>query len=99
MTTYQVVYWRAIPSQVKARQGAVRVSKPLSNRFQEAIDEAAMQAGMIGSDDYLAEWRTSEARERQGDPGTVAAAVAVELEAEYANEHLTALIKNWGREP
>ncbi len=99
MTTYQIVYWRAIPAQVKARQGDVRVSKALTNRFQEAIDEAAMQAGMIGTDDYLAEWRTSDAHEREGDPATVAAAVIGELEAEYTDEHLTALIKNWGREP
>ncbi len=99
MTTYQIVYWRAIPAQVKARQGDVRVSKALTNRFQEAIDEAAMQAGMIGTDDYLAEWRTSDAQEREGEPGTVAAAVAAGLEAEYTDEHLKALASNWGREP
>jgi len=96
--SYQIVYWRAIPAQVKARVGRERVSKPLSDRFQVAIDDAAMRAGMIGTDDYLAEWRTSDPSEREGDAETIAAAVAAELEAAYPDERLKMLIENWGRE-
>ena len=97
-TSYQIVYWRAIPAQVKARVGRERVSKPLSERFQVAIDDAAMRAGMIGTDDYLAEWRTSDPAEREGEVEAIAAAVAAELEAAYPDDRLKMLIENWGRE-
>ncbi len=97
-TSYQIVYWRAIPAQVKVRGGRERVGRPLADRFQVAIDEAAMRAGMIGTDDYLAEWRTSDPVEREGDAETVAAAVAAELEASYSDDRLKMLIENWGRE-
>jgi hypothetical protein len=97
-TSYQIVYWRAIPAQVKVRAGRERTSKPLSDRFQVAIDDAAMRAGMIGTDDYLAEWRTSDALERDGDAETVAVAVVAELEAAYPDNRLKMLVENWGRE-
>jgi hypothetical protein len=97
-TTYQIVYWRAIPAQVKAKVGRERVSKTLSDRFQVAIDEAAMRAGMIGTDDYLAEWRNAEAVEQEGDPETVATAVIANLEAEYPDDRLKMLVDNWGRD-
>lgn len=97
-TSYQIVYWRAIPAQVKVKAGRDRVSKPLSDRFQVAIDEAAMRAGMIGTDDYLAEWRTADPVEKDGDPESVAAAVVAELEAAYPDDRLRLLTENWGRE-
>jgi hypothetical protein len=64
-TQYQIVYWRDIPAQVKVRQGSRRVSRQLSLRFQEAIDEAAMRGQATDTDDYLAEWRSSEWQNRR----------------------------------
>ncbi len=52
MTTYQVLFWHDIPVQVRAKGVDGRASVALPDRFQEAIDQAAMAAGMIGSDDY-----------------------------------------------
>lgn len=97
-TSYQIVYWRAIPAQVKAKAGRERISKPLSDRFQVAIDEAAMRAGMIGTDDYLAEWRTSDSQEKDGEAEAVVAAVASQLEEAYPADRLKMLVENWGRE-
>jgi hypothetical protein len=94
----QIVYWRDIPAQVKVKAGGERASQPLSERFQEAIDAAAMRAGLIGTDDYLAEWRTVDAGERAGEPAVVAQAVAAELEAAYPDERLKALATGQGRE-
>ena len=62
MPELTVIYWRDIPAQVTASYGDRTARVPLDGRFQEAIDEAAMQAGLTGSDDYLAEWRR-ESRE------------------------------------
>lgn len=91
MTQVQVVYWRQIPAQVKARQGRVRATRPLPDRFQQAIDEAAMRAGLSGTDAYLAEWHTSEGEERDGDPEALAQAMAMELEAAYPQARLADL--------
>jgi len=97
MSLIQIVYWRDIPAQVKAREGRARVSRPLPTRFQEAIDSAAMRAGASGTDEYLAEWRTSEATERAGSPEAVADEVVLEFEASYPDERLETLIENAGR--
>ena len=77
-----LISWRDIPSQVIAQRGRRREKAMLSQRFQEAIDRAAMRAGKGSSDLYLEEWR----RERRLVEGDIAAAVAAEvarLEAEF----------------
>ena len=52
-----VVYWRDIPSQVLIKRGRNKGKWILSERFQEAIDSAAMKSGKAGTDDYVEEWR------------------------------------------
>ena len=52
-----VIWWRDIPAQVSARSGRVSARHVLPGRFQEAIDRAAVTAGLAGTDDYLAQWR------------------------------------------
>lgn len=84
MAEYQVTYWREIPSMVTAREGRRNRAKiELAQRFQVAIDETAMRANLIGTDEYLAEWRRSEWVERDGSPDEIVQAVAAELEAEF----------------
>lgn len=97
-TSYQIVYWRDIPAQVKVKAGRTRAGKQLSERFQVSIDRAAMRAGLFNTDDYLNEWRTSEAQARAGEAEAVADAVAAELEAAYPDDRLEALVVNGGRE-
>ena len=98
MATYQIVYWRDIPAQVKVKVGRTRAARQLGERFQVVIDRAAMRSGLFNTDDYLNEWRTGEARERDGDPEAVAEAVAAELEAAYSNERLEQLAAHGGSE-
>ncbi len=95
----QVVYWRDIPAQVKLRQGPERSSRPLPDRFQDSIDRAAMEAGLIGTDDYLSQWRSSDWEEREGDSKSVARALAAEIEEAYPRERLKLLIKALGYDP
>src|SRR5690606_3551865 len=52
-----VIYWRDIPAQVMAGKGRRARRIPLPDRFQEAIDRAAARVGVIGADDYTAEYR------------------------------------------
>jgi hypothetical protein len=57
------------------------VSRPLPERFQEAIDAAAMATGLFGSDEYTEAFRWGEAQDRAGTSAEVAEAVAAELDA------------------
>jgi hypothetical protein len=98
-TQYQIVYWRDIPAQVKVRQGSRRVSRQLSLRFQEAIDEAAMRGQATDTDDYLAEWRSSEWQTSEEDAEALADALVAQLEAEYTPERLRELKINKGYHP
>ena len=84
MATVQILYWFDIPVQVKAVTGRERHSVSLSDRFQEAVDQAAMIVGVIDSDDYTELYEWGKPQEREGSPQEVAAAVAAELEAKYA---------------
>jgi hypothetical protein len=48
-----LIKWRDIPMQIVVRDDAGRSARRLlPERFQEAVDAAAMVAGLIGSDDY-----------------------------------------------
>lgn len=94
MAEYQITYWQNIPSMVSARAGRrERAKAELSERFQQAIDEAAMRAGLIGTDAYLEQWRRGDWQAREGDVEEVAAAVAAELEAEFTPERLAKLLR------
>jgi hypothetical protein len=95
---YQIIYWRDIPAQIKLKAGRQRVGRPLSNRFPVAIDEAAMRAGLTGSDDYLAQWRNGDWQERDGELEELAAALLAEIEAAYPPERLRTLIQQQGLE-
>ncbi len=96
--SYQIVYWRDIPAQVKVKEGQARATRQLSERFQEAIDRAAMRAGLFNTDDYLDEWRTGESRAREGNAEAVAESVAAELEAAFSDGRLEAIASQGGRE-
>jgi len=94
MAEYQITYWKNIPSMVSAREGRrERAKAELSERFQLAIDEAAMRAGLIGTDAYLEQWRRDDWQTRPGSVEEVAAAVAAELEAEFTPERLARLLR------
>ncbi|MCC7320396.1 MAG: virulence factor [Rubellimicrobium sp.] len=97
MSDVTIVYWRDIPAQVIVGKGRKGAKVQLSERFEKAIDRAAMRSGARGTDDYLAEWRKAPAGESPGDPAEAAASVAARLEAEYDAERLIALVANHGR--
>jgi hypothetical protein len=97
-TRVQIVFWRDIPAQVKARAGEIRASCPLSDRFQQAIDRAAMIAGMAGTDDYLSAWRTSDWETRDGSADEAAQAECASLETAYPEPRLQQLAASGGLE-
>jgi hypothetical protein len=96
MASLTLIYWRDIPAQVVVKRGRDTAKAKLSNRFQEAVDRAAMRAGKGSSDLYLAEWRRSTATPCSDDIEKEAAAEAARIEARYSEEDLERLIRAKG---
>jgi Virulence factor len=94
-----IVYWRDIPSQVIAKAGRANEKRMLPDRFQQAIDMAAMRDGASGTEDYLADWRRAEPVACGDDLAQEADRAAADLDARFDKERLRALIANGGREP
>ena len=91
------VFWRDIPSQVMTRQGRDTRKVLLSQRFQEAIDRAAMRAGKGSSDAYMSEWRRETTSCDAEDLEATVQARAAELEQSFSDDDLLALIREIGR--
>jgi len=91
-----VISWRDIPSQVLVRKGRSTEKVMLSERFQEAIDRAAMRAGKSSSDQYLADWRRADPIVVKGDSKELATEQAQQIEAAYNDERLLELIRAHG---
>ena len=77
-----IVYWRDIPAQVIVGKGRRATKIQLSERFEQAIDRAAMKSDQKSTDDYLAEWRKAKPFKVEGNPETIATEQAEKLETE-----------------
>ena len=96
MVDVTIVYWRDIPAQVIVGKGRRGAKRPLPERFEQAIDRAAMKVGAEDTDAYLAEWRKADPYPVDGDPQAVADAEAARIDTEYDRERIKALIANDG---
>ena len=96
VASLSVISWRDIPAQVVVRRGRETAKAKLSDRFQEAVDRAAMRAGKGSSDLYLAEWKRSSATPCSDDIEREAAAEAARIEARYTDADLERLVRAQG---
>ena len=81
-STFKVLYWQEIPSQIKAEDDVGNeVTLELGQKFVEHIDATAQKRGFTKGDDYVAQWRWGDEQERAGSARAVAEAVRAELEA------------------
>lgn len=96
MTEVQITRWRDIPSMVAARDGADVCKVSLEQRFQEAIDEAAMRVGAADADAYMAGWQRSDWEPAAGTPTEAAERTAAELTEEWSQEALAAFLDGLG---
>lgn len=91
-----IIYWRDIPAQVMVRAGRKNsIKKELHARFAKAIDRAAMRAGRGSSDAYMADWRR-ESEDVDGDFSEIVAARVAQLEGQWTDEYLEAVVKAGG---
>jgi hypothetical protein len=82
------MFWKHIPSQVKAWEGESQVKRMLPDYFQAAIDAYAMKDGSTAMDSYLDAWTWGPVEEREGTPSEVLAAVIDELTVENPRTRL-----------
>ncbi len=77
---------------VVARNGDEQVKVLLDQRFQDAIDQAAMLLGDTDADDYLAGWTRDPWSITTGSPVAAAASAASALEDEWTPERIAAYL-------
>ncbi len=88
MAEYQVMFWKHIPSQVKAWDASGEVKRMLPDRFQVAIDAFAMKDGSTDMDAYLDGWAWGPVDEREGTAAEVLEGVIAEIDASYPRSRL-----------
>jgi Virulence factor len=96
MASLIIISWRDVPAQVIVKRGRETAKVQLSQRFQEAVDRAAMRAGKGSSDAYLADWKRSDPVPVGEDLKAEAAAAAARIEASFTDEQLEVLIRAKG---
>lgn len=98
MPSLTILYWRDIPAQVIAGERRNSVKAQLPQRFTEAIDSAAMRAGLFNSDDYLGAWRRGDPSPCADDLDAAVAETVAVLDRDYTPARLKVLIDNGGKE-
>lgn len=104
MAELVILYWRDIPAQVIVKAGRKAAKRQLPERFEQAIDRAAMRAKLTGTDAYLEQWRRSEPTACGDNLGgealeAAADAAAAALEAEFTAAVVRDYVANGGFAP
>lgn len=95
MAKLTTIFWRDIPAQVTAKAGRKTAKIQLSDRFQEAIDMAAMRAGKGSTDEYLEDWRREQTA-CSDDLDAEVKKAAQTIEDNIDTDALQKLVKNKG---
>lgn len=96
MAAVTIVYWRDIPAQVIVGKGRRGSKAALPERFEQAIDRAAMKVGAKDGDAYMSEWHKVTGEDIDGQPDELARAAAERIDREYDQARLKRLIENDG---
>ncbi len=83
------MYWKEIPVQVQAEDGARVVSVQLDDRFQRGVDAVAMFDGSAGGDEYLMAWDWGEYSDADGGVEEAAAALAALYNSRFPHDFVT----------
>jgi hypothetical protein len=86
MAKVRIMYWKEIPVQVQAEDESGQVSRPLDDRFQQAVDAVSIFDGSGGSDDYLMAWEWGQHFEVAGSPEGAATAEAERINREFPKD-------------
>ena len=91
------VLWRDIPTQINIKRGRTKGKALLPQRFLEAVDRAAMRAGMGDTDSYVQQWRQEMTPiECDGDLDACAKEEMAKVDAEFPDAILDEMVNNGG---
>lgn len=93
-----IVSWRDIPAQIIVRQGRKAERRELPEHFIQAVDQAAMTAGLKDSDSYLNEWKRAAPVAVGDDLAAEADKAVADILARYPKERLVKLAQAGGFE-
>ena len=96
MPDVTIIYWRDMPAQVMVGRGRKATKIQLPERFEQAIDRAAMKSGAAGTEEYLAGMRRGDPYPVEGDDAFAASSEAARLDRDYTADRLRELIENDG---
>jgi len=99
MARYSIIYWKDIPAQIKVSDEGGEISAVLPERFQQAIDAAAMAENSAEEDAYLAGWRVGEEKNRTGSAQEVLEALLAELDEAYPAKRLAEIVRSYQISP
>jgi hypothetical protein len=77
---FQILYWRDLPSAVKAWDDFGEVKLDLPGKFADRIDATAQKLGLTSADDYTAQLKWGEEQSRPGVPEDVVKTLMRELD-------------------
>ena len=93
MASLTIIYWQDIPSQVIIKTDQRTVKRQLSERFQKAIDEAAMISNSFDSASYLNKWHKSIPISCSDELELELENMITKIENEYTDDKLKSISK------
>ena len=91
MTKIYVLFWQDIPTVIEARDSTGVEKVELSKRFSELVDLVAMKKGLIGTDDYLQNWKKKRLPSTEKTAKQVVLEMSEYFESKYKDIKLKAL--------
>ena len=91
MTKVFVLFWQDIPTVIEARDTAGIEKVELSKRFSELVDLIAMKKGLVGTDDYLQNWKKKRFPSTKKTAKQVVVEMSTHFESKYEDIKLKSL--------
>ena len=83
MTKIFILSWQDIPTVIEARDSNSIEKVELSKRFSELVDLIAMKKGLVGTDEYLKNWK----KKRLPSTNKTAKQVVVEISEYFEDKY------------
>ena len=91
MTKIFILFWQDIPTVIEARDATGIEKVELSKRFSELVDLIAMKKGLVGTDDYLQNWKKKKFPSTQKTAKQVVLEMSEHFESKYEDIKLKSL--------
>ena len=91
MTKIFVLFWQDIPTVIEARDATSIEKVELSKRFSELVDLIAMKKGLVGTDDYLENWKKKKFPSTEKTAKQIVLELSKHFESKYEDIKLKSL--------